>query len=122
MERMFPLQALSISRVVMLKLNNRRFLALCLFTAMRRGEVLGLRWEDIHHGMIRVKRNVTYPQQNAPEITTPKTKAGIRSIPLIEPLQKVLTPFEESGFVIGGENPLTASAYCYSSYAAKKTN
>ena len=54
---------------------------------------------------------VFHPQRNAPEVTTPKTKAGTRSIPLIEPLQKVLSPFEESGFIIGGENPLTASAY-----------
>ena len=100
-----------VSHLSMLELKDRRFLALCLFTAMRRGEVLGLRWEDIHHDMIHVKRNVTHPQQNAPEITTPKTKAGIRSIPLIEPLQKILLPSEESGFIIGGENPLTASAY-----------
>ena len=100
-----------VSHLSMLELKDRRFLALCLFTAMRRGEVLGLRWEDIHHGMIHVKRNVTHPQRNTPEVTTPKTKAGIRSIPLIEPLQKVLSPFEESGYIIGGENPLTASAY-----------
>ncbi len=100
-----------VSHLPLLELKDRRFLALCLFTAMRRGEVLGLRWEDIHHGMIHVKRNVTHPQRNAPEVTTPKTKAGTRSIPLIEPLQKVLTPFEESGYIIGGDNPLTASAY-----------
>lgn len=100
-----------VSHLPLLELRDRKFLALCLFTAMRRGEVLGLRWEDIHHGLIHVKRNVTHPQRNLPEITTPKTKAGIRSIPLIEPLQKVLTPFEKIGYIIGGENPLTASAY-----------
>ena len=90
---------------------DKRFLAICLFTAMRRGEILGLRWEDIHHGKIHIKRNVTHPQRNAPEITTPKTKAGIRAIPLIEPLLQALIPTEETGFVIGGENPLTLSAY-----------
>lgn len=90
---------------------DRRFLAICLFTAMRRGEILGLRWEDIHHNKIHIKRNVTHPQRNAPEISSPKTKAGIRSIPLIEPLVEMLAPFEQSGFVIGGEKPLTLSAY-----------
>ena len=30
---------------------------------------------------------------------------------MIEPLKRLLTPFEESGYIIGGENPLTASAY-----------
>ena len=78
---------------------------------MRRGEVLGLRWDDIHNGMIHVKRNVTHPQRNQPEITTPKTKAGIRTIPIIEPLQKILTPYLKSGYIIGGEKPLTLSAY-----------
>lgn len=90
---------------------DKRFLAICLFTGMRRGEVLGLRWEDIHHGTIHVKRNVTHPQQNPPEISSPKTKAGIRSIPMIEALSQALTPFEESGFIIGGDAPLTLSAY-----------
>ena len=100
-----------ISNLFLLRRQDRLFLALCLFTAMRRGEVLGLRWEDIHHGMIHVRRNVVHPQKNSPEITTPKTNAGIRSIPLIQPLQKILIPFEDSGFIIGGENPLTASAF-----------
>ena len=90
---------------------DKRFLAICLFTAMRRGEILGLRWEDIHHGKIHIKRNVTHPQRNTPEISTPKTKAGIRSIPLIKPLLQALSPIEEKGFIIGGDTPITLSAY-----------
>ena len=39
--------------------DDKRFLALCLLTAMRRGEVLGLRWEDIYAGKIHVKRTMT---------------------------------------------------------------
>ena len=96
---------------MMLSPCDRRFLALCLFTAMRRGEVLGLRWEDIHDGMIHVKRNVTHPQRNMPEITTPKTKAGIRSIPVIKPLEDALKPLQMAGYIIGRENPLTLSAF-----------
>lgn len=90
---------------------EKRFLALCLFTAMRRGEVLGLRWEDIYNGSIHVKRNVTHPQRNRPCITTPKTKAGIRTIPMIEPLKQALSPFNESGFIIGGDEPITMTMY-----------
>ena len=86
-----------ISHLLMLAPSDRRFLALCLFTAMRRGEVLGLRWDDIYDGMIHVKRNVTHPQRNMPEITTPKTKAGIRSIPIIEPLKAALMPLQKAG-------------------------
>ena len=90
---------------------DKSFLALCLFTAMRRGEVLGLKWEDIQDGRIYVQRNVTHPQRNLPEITTPKTKAGIRSIPMIKPLEIALSPFKKSGFIVGGESPFTLSAY-----------
>ncbi len=91
--------------------DDRRFLALCLFTAMRRGEALGLRWEDISDDKIHIQRNVTHPQRNQPCISTPKTKAGIRSIPLTEPLKHMLQPFEKSGFIVGGESPYSLSSY-----------
>ena len=94
-----------------LQLQDRRFLALCMFTAMRRGEVLGLRWEDIDGDILHVRRNVTHPQQNTPQITTPKTEAGVRDIPIIGPLAKVLSPAEKEGFIIGGNQPLSLSAY-----------
>ena len=94
-----------------LQIQDRRFLALCMFTGMRRGEVLGLKWEDIEDGIIQVQRNVTHPQQNMPVITTPKTKAGIRSIPIVEPLSKILTPAEKTGYIVGGDRPLSLSAY-----------
>ncbi len=100
-----------ISSLTMLVGDDRRFLALCLFTGMRRGEVLGLRWEDLSSGSIHIRRNVTHPQKNQPTISTPKTKASIRSIPLSEPLLFALQPFEKTGFVVGGEKPLTLSAY-----------
>ncbi len=101
-----------ISHLPELQPMDRRFLSLCLFTAMRRGEVLGLCWGDIHDGKIFVQRNVTHPQRNMPEITSPKTKAGIRAIPMIEALQRMLEPFGKSGFIVGGrENPLSLSAY-----------
>ncbi len=100
-----------ISNLTMLIGDDRKFLALCLFTGMRRGEVLGLRWEDLFSGSIHVKRNVMHPQKNQPTITTPKTKASIRSIPLSDPLLFALQPFEKTGFIVGGEKPLTLSAY-----------
>ena len=100
-----------ISSLDKLELQDRRFLALCMYTAMRRGEVLGLRWEDIENGIMHVRRNVTHPQQNTPMITTPKTEAGVRNIPIVEPLAPVLSPAEKVGFIIGGNQPLCLSAY-----------
>ena len=91
--------------------NDRRFLALCLFTGMRRGEALGLRWEDIYDDKIHIQRNVTHPQRNQPYISTPKTKAGIRSIPMPKPLIDALCPYQEKGYLFGGETPYTLKKF-----------
>ena len=97
------------------KLNkrDRRYLGILMYTGMRRGEALGLRWEDIdlENNMIHIQRNVTHPQQNAPVVTTPKTKAGRRSIPIDDNLLKILEPIEEEGYILSGENPMTLSAH-----------
>lgn len=88
---------------------DRRFLALLLCTGMRRNEVLGLRWEDIdfERGMINVRRGVTF-KGNLPVIDTPKTQAGIRSIPLLAKLVPFLEPRGENGYLIGeGDEPVT---------------
>ena len=94
--------------------NDQRFMGLLMYTGMRRGEALGLRWEDIdlENNVLHIRRNVTHPQRNAPEITTPKTKAGRRDIPIDENLLVLLMPVQEHGFIIGGtEDPLTLSAH-----------
>jgi len=97
-----------------LKLQDRRYMALLLFTGMRRGEVLGLRWQDIdfEDAMIHVEQNVTYPEgQNAPNIGSTKTEAGAREIPLIPMLGELLKPIDAEGYIIGGESPITLSVH-----------
>ena len=67
---------------------------------------------DTIHGILHnLRSSHRDPQKNRPSITTPKTSAGIRTIPMIEPLQQALSPFEESGFIIGGEEPITMTMY-----------
>ena len=88
---------------------DRLLLALLLFTGMRRGEALGLRWEDIdwRHRLIFIQRSVSF-SGNSPVIGTTKSKAGVRYIPLANPLAQTLMPFEtEEGFILGGERPIT---------------
>ena len=96
-----------------LNINDRRYLGLIMYTGMRRGEALGVRWEDIDikKNVIHIRRNVVHPQRNAPEVTPPKTKAGRRDIPIDENLLKLLTPMKEHGYIIGGDNPITLSAH-----------
>lgn len=105
----------------LLNWQDRRMLALLAFTGMRRGEVLGLRWEDIDlkNEVIHVRRNITYPL-NAPYVDTPKTKAGIRDIPLDIRLLNHLMPVQATGYVIGGTMPITKSSYIKAMMRIKK--
>ena len=91
---------------------QKRFISLLLFTGMRRGEVLGLRWEDIDvdEGFISVTRAVSYTT-NQPIISTPKTKNGIRKIPIDPQLIQLLQPMGTSGYVIGGDAPYTKTVF-----------
>src|SRR5581483_10505223 len=52
-------------------------------TGMRRGEVLGLRWEDtdLEEGRVRVRRTVIATNDGV-HFSTPKTSASRRSVPL----------------------------------------
>ena len=95
---------------------DRLYMAIVAFTGMRRGEVLGLRWEDIdlHDNVIHVRRNVTHTS-NAPIIGEPKTEKGKRDVPIMEGLKKYLVPMKESGYIVSRDKapdePLTFSAY-----------
>lgn len=74
--------------------NARLYMALVMYTGMRRGEVLGLCWKDIdpERNEIHVVRNVTYPKKNQGVIGTPKTESGKRTIPIASALLQQLVP------------------------------
>lgn len=78
-----------------------------LYTGLRRGELLALRWEDIDRAAktITVNKSVYY-EGNQPLIKSPKTEAGVRVVDLLDILDRVL-PGGQSGYVFGGEKPLT---------------
>ena len=102
-----------VAQIVELEERDRRLMALLLFTGMRRGEVLGMKWEDIDFDnmLINVRRSVTYPS-NQPLIKTPKTKNGFRQIPLDPVLISMLAATAGSkGFIIGGDAPISLTSY-----------
>ena len=80
------------------------FALVCLYTGLRRGEALALRYEDIDRaaGVIRVTKSVEFIGNN-PHIKQPKTAAGTRAVPLLEPLADVL-PDKKSGLVFPRED------------------
>ena len=84
-----------------LNLKDRQFMALLMYTGLRRGEALGLRWEDIDQsrGVIHISRNVTYHTKTA-LVGTPKTENGYRDVPLVPHLLNILQPLQQTGYII----------------------
>lgn len=78
-----------------------------LYTGMRRGELLALRWEDIdlEAGVIHVSKSV-YFAGSASIVKEPKTESGKRVVVILDALREVL-PEPGTGFVFGGDKPLT---------------
>jgi integrase len=60
------------------------FWRLAVLTGMRRGEMLGLKWEDVdfERGVLSVRRTLSRGKGGAWELGKPKTKAGRRAIAL----------------------------------------
>ena len=76
---------------------------------MRFEEILGLQWNDIdlEAKEIKIQRAVVHLTRNQPLVKLPKTKASLRTIPLADKLIEHLVPFEQEGFILGGEKPLS---------------
>lgn len=68
---------------------TKKFMALCFLAGLRSGEAYGLRWGDIdmNANFIHINKQV----QNHKE-TKPKTKAGIRDVPISRTLREILEP------------------------------
>lgn len=87
-----------------------------LYTGLRRGEALALTWGDIDldRDEIHITKSL-YHEGDRPRIKTPKTAAGVRTVPLLKPLRDVLpSPGSPSDFLFsydGGASPLTNRNY-----------
>jgi len=96
-----------------LTLSDKVLLSIYLFTGVRRGEGLGLKWEDIiwEENQIFVQRSVTF-KNNQPVISSPKSKAGIRIVPLNKTLETLLMPLNNEGYIVGNRtSPITECAF-----------
>lgn len=72
-----------------------------LYSGLRRGELLALKWEDIDfkNNVIHVNRAM-YWEVNQPVIKETKTAAGKRTVPLLKPLEDKLTA-KGKGYIFG---------------------
>lgn len=89
---------------------------LILYTGLRKGEALALTYEDIDRTAkeIRVTKSV-YHINNRPYIKRPKTEAGVRVVPILDPLSPKLPAAKEASLYLfsedGGKTPLTEMQY-----------
>lgn len=68
--------------------NRLTMVILALFTGMRRGEIFALTWEniDLDQGIIHVRTSASM----ADGIKAPKSKAGVRNIPMSRPVRSTI--------------------------------
>lgn len=99
-------------------LRAKTFLLIALHTGMRRGEILGLQWDDVDFKsrMIHIRHNAVITEHETTVNDFLKTAAGRRDVPLTDELEQWLATQKKlthSKYVIAMENhkPLTKSSY-----------
>lgn len=87
------------------------FLYLLYYTGLRIGEALALTDKDFTDNTISITKKVSW-QPNAPVVENwTKTDAGIRIVPLLDPLKAVLPKWEGYLFSDDGKKPYSKTAY-----------
>ena len=88
---------------------DRTYLAIQMAHPMRLEEVLGLKWSDVdlENGLFHIRRAVTHPDRNQPEVKETKTDASRRSLAIVPSVAAILKPGDADHFVVGGEMPLS---------------
>ena len=82
------------------------WLALMLYSGLRREEMLGLRWEDIDFdkGTLQIDRAITYTSSMADEGET-KNPSSVRTLCMSDELIETLKPYkQESGYLVADKN------------------
>lgn len=99
----------AIQKSAQLDVKSKRLLLLLITTGGRRGEVLGLQWQDIDtdNNVIHIRRNVTHASGNHPVVGTTKTKAGVRDVPYEPAIRSVIDPTGQrpDAFILDGAEP-----------------
>ncbi|MEA4947086.1 MAG: tyrosine-type recombinase/integrase [Oscillospiraceae bacterium] len=79
-----------------------------LYTGMRKTEALALTWEDINwkSKVIHVNKIVEYHGNKPVLRPCTKSDAGMRDVPLLDALSKVLKPMKGEGYIFPGKGGL----------------
>lgn len=85
---------------------------LMLFAGLRRGEVAALHSKDVDKEGIHVRRSVFW-NPNQAVFTTPKTKAGLRTIPILPPLEPFMdfSGYAAKPYFGTGDTPISLQSF-----------
>ena len=81
-----------------------KILLLGLCMGLRKGEILGARWDDLENGILHVSRNYVDG-----EIKATKTESSVRDVPVPEYALKRLESMRGEGYICGSDVPLSPS-------------
>ena len=100
------------------KEQQRLYMGLLVYTGMRKEEVLGLRWENVHldKGYADVVQAVTYAgKKKTTYVRKPKTAQSARTVILPKPLVNILSECRDrTGYIIHGREANEPA--CYSTH------
>lgn len=87
------------------------FPIMLLYTGLRRGELLALKWSDIDYKnkVIHVTKSIYFVGES-PQIKLPKTESGKRDVILLDALESIMQGSKKKGYIFGGDAPLSKSA------------
>jgi len=69
---------------------------------MRRGEIVGLKWQDYDGEVIWVRRNICFGAKGEMTVELPKTEASEAPVPVIAPLRKILDAWKAKAKEVAG--------------------
>lgn len=96
------------------KLEYRCMMLLMATTGIRRGECLGLQWQDFdfQNNTLSIVRNVTYTKESGTMVAEPKTPCSIRTIPLMEGVKAYLLALRQEA-IRKHPNEIIKSAFLF---------
>jgi Site-specific recombinase XerD len=77
-------------------------MAVAAYTGLRRGEIVGLKWEDYDGDYVHVRRNICFGEKGEMTVELPKTESSEAAVPVIKQLRRILDAWKAKAQVTEG--------------------
>jgi integrase len=81
---------------------SKVLMAVAAYSGLRRGEIVGLKWEDYDGERIEVRRNICFGEKGEMSVELPKTEASGAPVPVIPPLRDILNAWKAKAQATAG--------------------